>query len=479
MFIRLFKTALPIYILLIFLSWRCTKIDTTNLGGNLIPPVDNIHTFDTTLSVIANNFDTGVCDSVYRTDLHALGFINNDPFFGKTTASMYFEMKPQYFPFAFPAAGKDSLLLDSAVLILHYSSTYGDTLTPQKVLVYKLNDAFSRDTTYTTCNVFNYNSSEVIGEQTFIPARLTDSIHARAEDSKNQLRIRLSDAFANTFISDSSVIFGSDSTFKIFFKGFALIADQMFGGNAINYFDLGNADTRLSFYLRSTLNGVKDTTRIDFPFTVYSGEANSVVRERGTSEISGNLTHPATGDSILYVQTSPGSYAELKIPGLTGLSNRVIHRAELIVDQVYSGLPSDKYLTTPDYLYLDMRDTSINAGYRPIPCDFKTSSGSPNFSYFGGTRKIINDGSGHPVSEYVFNISRYVQSIVTKGAKNATLRLSSPYSITNSISIVDDCGNAVAPFNFPLNNIADGGVKLNGTNNTSTRIRLHIIYSTL
>ncbi|MGZ4067682.1 MAG: hypothetical protein ACXVPE_13250, partial [Bacteroidia bacterium] len=172
-------------------------------------------------------------------------------------------------------------------------------------------------------------------------------------------------------------------------------------------------------------------------------------------------------------------YVEIKIPGLSGMSNRVIHRAELIVDQVYSGLPSDAYLTTPNYLYLDRKDTSTNGSYRPIPCDFTISSGTPDFSYFGGVKKIINDGTGHQVSQYVFNISRYVQSIVTKGVKNASLRLSSPYSITNSINIVDECGNGIAAFNIPLNNIADGGVKLNGTNNTSTRIRLHIIYSAL
>lgn len=479
MFIRLFKTAFPIYILLILLSWNCTKIDTTNLGGNLIPPVDNIHTFDTTLTVIANNFDTAVCDSVYRTDLHAFGIIPNDPYFGKTTASMYFELKPQYFPFAFPASDKDSLLLDSAVLVLHYASSYGDTLIPQKALVYKLDDKFSADSTYTTCDVFSYNSANLIGEQTFIPARLTDSVHALKEDANNQLRIRLSDAFGKAFILDSSEVFKSDTTYKIYFKGFALIADQIFGGNAINYFNLGNADTRLSFYFRTSRSNVKDTTRIDFPFTYYSGEANSVIRERGTSEITNNLTHPPAGDSIIYIQTSPGSYAELKIPGLNGLSNRVIHRAELIVDQVYSGLPSDAYLTTPNYLYLDRKDTSTNGGYRPIPCDFTMSGGTPNFSSFGGIKKIINDGTGHQVSQYVFNISRYVQSIVTKGTKNATLRLSSPYSITNSVNIVDECNNGIAPFNFPLNNIADGGVKLNGTNNTSTRIRLHIIYSTL
>ncbi len=482
MFIRKFYAAFPIYIFLI-LCWSCTKIDTTNLGQNLIPVVDNIHTFDTTLSVIADNFDTTACDSVYRSDLHALGFIPNDPYFGSTKANMYFELKPQYYPFNFPASDKDSLLLDSAVLVLHYSNTYGDTLTPQKVLVYKLSDQFTTDTnnigtTYSTCNVFNYNTANVIGEKTFVPARLADSVHAFKEDASNELRIRLSDAFAQGFITDSSEIFANDTTYKNYFKGFALLMDETFGGNAINYFDLGSADTRLSFYVRTSLSNVKDTLSVNFTFTSYSGEANSVVHERGTSEITNHVSHPANGDSLIYIQTAPGSYAELKIPGLNGLSNRVIHRAELIVDQVYDPSPLLTYLTTPAYLYLDAKDTLSNT-FNPIPCDFNISTGQPNFSYFGGPGKLIDDGNGHQVSEYVFNISRYVQSIVTRDSSNTTLRLQAPYQIINNAAYIDRCGIGVPPFNLPLNNIADGGVKLNGTNNTSTRIRLHIIYSTL
>lgn len=479
MFNSQFKTALSALIFLFFLSWSCTKIDTTNLGANLIPVVDNIHTFDTTLNVVANNFDTTVCDSVSRSDLHALGIIPNDPYFGKTTASMYFELKPKFYPFTFPASDKDSLILDSAILVLHYSHSYGDTLLPQKVQVYKLLDQFKHDTTYTTCNIFNYNNSVLLGEQTYIPARLSDSVHALRENATNQLRIKLSNSFAQGFITDSSEIFKTDTTFINYFKGFALITDQIFGGNAINYFDLGNTGTRLSFYLRSSAGSVKDTSVIDFPFTTYSGEANSVIRERGTSEITNHLAYRETGDSLIYIQTVPGSYAEIKIPGLTGLSNRVIHRAELIVDQVYSPAPSNAYLTTPNYLYLDTQDTSTNGRYIPIPCDFTTINQQPDFTYFGGLKKLVDDGNGRQVSQYVFNISRYVQSIVTKGNNNAILRLQAPYNITNLTSYIDRCNQLISPFNFPLNNIAQGGVKLNGTNNTTTRMRLHIVYSTL
>jgi hypothetical protein len=344
------------------------------------------------------------------------------------------------------------------------------------VQLYELTNALKTDSTYTTCNNFAYNSFNLLGERTYTYKDLTDSIHSFRENAKNQLRIKISTTFAQTFFDTASL--KTDSLFKEHFKGFAIVSDPAFGGNALNYFDISNADSRLSLYF-SSKKIVKDTLVYDFPFTQSSGHANSIIRERGSSEIANNVSHPAAGDSVVYIQTSPGSYAELKVPGLTGLSNRVIHRAELIADQIYSPAPSDQYFTTPQILYLDTKDTSTNGKYIPIPCDFTTVNLQPNFTYFGGIKKLVDDGQAHMLTRYVFNISRYVQTIVTKGSNNATLRLRAPYNIVNPSSYIDRCNQGISNFNFTLNNVAEGRVKLNGTNNTTTRMRLHIIYSTL
>ncbi|MDQ6889679.1 MAG: DUF4270 domain-containing protein, partial [Bacteroidota bacterium] len=415
MFKSQYKSAVTGILILFFFGYGCTKIDTTHLGQGLIPVVDNIHTFDTTINVIANNYDDlSICDSVYRTDLHALGVISNDPLFGKTSANLYLELKPQLYPFTFPKADAGNLSVDSAVIILHYSHSYGDTNALQKVQVYPLLDNFKVDTTYTTCHVFNYNNSNLLGERSYYPKSLKDSVHAFKEASANQIRIPIDKSLIQNFIRDSANIFKTDSTFRNYFKGFALVPGQATGGRAFNYFDLSNTDTRLAIYLRSSVADKKDTSVVNFPLTVYSGEANSIVRERGTSEITQHLSKPPAGDSLIYIQTSPGSYAQLKIPGLTGLSNRVIHRAELIIEQVYSSTTFDDILTPPINLYLDTKDTSTNGTYIPIPCDFTNTELSTNFSYTGGAAKPVTDGLGHTVSQYVFNISRYVQSIATK-----------------------------------------------------------------
>ncbi len=480
MFKNQLKAAVTGILILLFFVYGCTKIDTTKLGQGLIPVVDNIHTFDTTLNVIANNFDDpSICDSVYRTDLHALGYISNDPLFGSTSASIYMELKPSAYPFAFPASDAGTLAIDSAVLVLSYSHSYGDTNALQKVEVYPLLDNFKVDTTYTTCNVFNHDQFNLLGEKFYTPRQLKDSVHGFKEDAANQLRIPIDPALIQKFIRDSSGNFTTDSAFKQYFKGFAIIPGKATGGQTISYYNLSSTDTRLAIYLRTSKAGVKDTSVVNFSFTAFSGEGNSIIRERGSSEITNHLSNPAAGDSLLYIQTSPGSYAKLKIPGLTGLSNRVINRAELIVEQEYSLSTFDDILSAPDNLYLDTQDTSTNGTYIPVPCDFSSAELSSNFGHLGGRAKLVTNDAGKQVTRYVFDISRYVQSIATKGSNNDILRLSAPYYITNKKPYIDWCGQTIGTFNAQRNDVAAGRVKLNGTNSTPSRIRLHIIYSKL
>ncbi|MEO8110172.1 MAG: DUF4270 family protein [Ginsengibacter sp.] len=445
------------------------------MGQDLIPAVDNIHTFDTTFDIIANNFDdiSTACDSVNYADAHALGIINNDPLFGKTSANIYVEFKPASYPFTFPTA--DTLSLDSVVMVLHYTSSFGDTTLPQKVQVYSLLNPLQADSTYSTCDVLPVNNFDLLGETTYVPKDLNDSVHAFREDASNELRIKISNSFAQELI-DNNAFLASDSAFKRHFSGFAFVADQSFGGNALNYFDLTSADSRLSIYMRTSKAGVKDTLVYDFSFTALSGQANSIVRERGNAEITNNITHPPAGNDVVYIQTSPGSHATLTIPGLKGWPNRVINRAELIAEQVYT--PNDNVFASPQLLYLDKKD-STTGRYIPVPCDFTIVSQQPNFGYFGGPRKTVDDGLGNTLSKYVFNISRYVQSIVTKGTSNDTLRLSAPYNISNLTPYIDRCGQTVSYFNYTLNNLADGRVKLNGTNGTARKLRLHVVYSLL
>lgn len=464
--------------LISFFIYSCTKIDTTNLGKDLIPTVDNVHTFDTTIDVIATNVDVAnLCDSVRRGDLHVLGYIGNDPYFGSTKASIYLELKPDTWPFTFPEHDADSIFIDSVVIALKYSYTFGDSNAISKVQVYPLVDGFKNDSIYTTCNIFNYTNN-LLGEKTFRNANLADSLYSFREPSAGQLRIPIQKSFVQSWVTDTSIL-KNDSTFKTVCKGFAIVPDESVGGSALNYFNLSSPETRLSIYVRTSKGNVKDTTIVDFPMTIYSGEANSIIRNRGTSEITQHLGNPPAGNSEIYLQTSPGTYAEIKIPALSGLSNRLIHRAELIIDQVYSNTSMNEIYGVPYFLYMDTKDTSTSGQYIPIPCDFTTQEVQNNFYSFGGHPKLTTNSLGQTINQYTFNLSRYVQTIVTKHDFNAVLRLRAPYYILNPESYTDRCGQFIPFFSYGLNNAGDGRIKVNGSNGTPNRMRMRIIYSVI
>ena len=473
-----YKSAVSGILMLLAFAVGCTKIDTTSLGQNLVPTVDNIHTFDTTFSVIAVNYDSTECDTIHRANLQGLGIISTDPLFGSTNANVYLELKPSYYPYYFPAADANSFQIDSAVMVLKYSHSFGDTNALQKVNVYQLSDTFNISSSYTTCRVLSYDSSVLLGNKSYYPWVLKDSIHARDGNFANQLRIPISKTLIQDFITDSAAAFRSDSSFVNYFKGFALVPDQQVSGEALNYFDF--TTSQLQVYIRYTNGGTADTSVINFALTGYSGLSNSIVHDRGTSEITNHLTHPASGDSLLYIQTGPGTFAFLTIPSLSGLSNRVINRAEIIVDQVYSDNALNNIFLPPLNLYLETSDPSINNGkYIPIPCDFSGAEISNNFQYMGGQLIKTTNSAGQSIAEYNLNITRYAQSIVSKGKQPNILKLSAPQYVTNTGSYTDWCGQGIGPFSTPRNVISDGRVVLNGTNNTPTRIRLHVVYTKL
>lgn len=134
---RLFSTLRNTFIFCIisgFLLTGCTRITSTELGGGLIPPIDGVLTKDTILDVITDTYEELDTARIYRSDEQVIGAITNDPLFGKTTASLYFEVTPPVAPFAIPG-NKDSIVVDSAVLVLSYKGLFGDSTQPLRITV--------------------------------------------------------------------------------------------------------------------------------------------------------------------------------------------------------------------------------------------------------------------------------------------------------------------------------------------------------
>lgn len=472
----------------------CTRINSTNVGSDLIPPIDGITTLDTVLDVITETFVSPDTARIYRSDIHLLGAISNDPLFGTTRASMFFEMKPEYYPFYIPGH-KDSVVVDSAVLILSYAGLYGDSTQPLRLTVSEINQNTPLDLERLYPVDYPNVTPVLPGFQMAPPVnidirRLGDSVNNRYENAKNQIRVKLNKSVADRFIKqyDSTSAYKNDSLFRTFFAGFALTVDAGAPANALLQIGLTDTNSKFALYYSSSSTGAtqRDTTVTYFRFyAAASGSANFVTRNRAGAEIASHLatsTSPKP-DSLVYVQTTPGTYVRIRVPGLQGLSNRFIHRAELIAEQVPDDahLILEQQLTPPRYLLLSIFD-SVNNRRRNLPNDYAFSSSGPNIADFGGYITAKSVPGYDKIAAYTFNLSRYVQGIVTRkdtsfnlllsAPSNDSLYYTTPYPITGAATI--------AYLSPAMGNLtADGRVRLGGGTHSRFRMRLRIIYSRL
>ena len=155
------------------------------------------------------------------------------------------------------------------------------------------------------------------------------------------------------------------------------------------------------------------------------------------------------------------------------MGNKIIHRAELIATTIPS--ISDNIFTPPSRLFLDRKNNGTPDTTFLLYKDLTPGlDGSLDFNTFGGNLK-----SG----QYVFNITRFVQAVVTSNEPVDTLRLFAPLRAIEFappfISDKNKAGTASIPV---LSKIAEGRVVLAGGSyaiNPDQRLRLRIIYSNL
>jgi hypothetical protein len=481
-----------IAIAIFFFYTACTKIESTTIGTGLIPPIDGVTTLDTTLDVITNNYINPLADSarVYKTNDHVIGVVNDDPLFGKTVAKAYFELKPTYYKYSFP--NDKTVQADSAVLILSYRGAWGDTLTPQNWEVRELDEKLTGDTSYTVSTTFS--TGTLLGTKTIDIPRLRDSVNYGFENAANQIRIKLSSSFANRLIKQYDSAAGhpyeSDSLFREAFKGFAVMPAPGSGGNALIRINLLDTNTKLALfynYENKDTSGKIETAVNYFRFNTgstatVSGSANYVKRNYSGSQFTQYFANTDRNDSLVFIQTAPGTFATVKIPGLRGLPNMIIHRAEL---QTYQApeMSDNLLLAPPNYLLLSIYD-STNKVQTNIPNDFTITSNLPNISSFGGYPIDKNVDPYGVIKTYTFDLSRYVQGIVTRKDSSYTLRLSAPSN--DSLRYISPypatSASATTFFVTPsaANAIGVGRVRLGGGGmypGSQLRMRLRIVYS--
>jgi hypothetical protein len=474
---RIICSSILVSLSIILLCTACNKIDTTDLGNELIPAVDNVNTFQTILDITSENVLFDDTTRKYAGD-YGVGVIEDDPEFGKTRGALYFGTAPTSFG-THPFIKQDSVVIDSVVLSLAFSSLYGDSNSIQEFEVREIDQSaeFSVDSAYMLGHPDFPVVPQLLGSKQVNFTTLNDTIqYVEAKDTVNssrELRIKLDTNFGRRFVNYTvDNAYKNDTVFKTVFKGFEVkVNDASQQKNALAYFNIADTKSRLTFYLRVVNNGKTDT--VAPYFTHLSGrdpQANLIRRTPAHGYLTAITNANPNADKI-YMQTTPGSYAKLTIQGLDTFAqtNRVIHLADLTVNRV-EGLQDNIY-TAPTLLFLDAINAARDSAFT-IRTDFIPSSTAPGYdvSTIGGVLRNNNS--------YSFNISRYLQGIVTRKEPIQTLRIYAPYT--------------TSPFYMPKNGIPTEKVSL--TVNTpaaagriilaggafpdeTKKLRLRIIYS--
>lgn len=484
----------PLLLLLSALIWSCNKFDTTNIGYDLIPEVDNVNTFADTLDIVTTQ---GVFDGLLKdtsrmslTEEYVMGKVN-DPLMGGTEARLFLQLKPPFYPYYIGTQPRDTVVQpDSVVLCLSYKAFWGDSSQPLQFQVYEVSeDAHGEWDSVLNTRTINYAPilNGPISPVKTVDIRNMDQFTrvGKLDSVNNQIRIRLNDAFRDSLFRRDTVrnkAFLADSLFRFFNNGFAVICQS---GNALVYVNLLEAQTRLELHYKKKNGGPVDTVYSNFYFN--SGLLGETIRR---SSLANNIVRtrnplPA-GDQQLYLQTTPGTFATLQIPGLSQYSNRIIHRAEVQVSQIPDPINDPVYSESP-YLYMDLVDTGTSK-WKPIyydlnpgtfyDPDYKTglpffpSNGEIDFIYFGGFLRKRVTPSGVQ-AYYTLNITRHVQQIVTRGTRNYSFRLWPAHSFS-----YPQYSPGLIPFKNPM---AYGRVRVGGGANPDPayRMRLRVIYSNI
>lgn len=405
--------------------------------SNMVPEVDNIHTFakgtgDFSIQLY-NHLSDSIPTSTFKVsngssgmEAIALGSYL-DPFYGRTTASAYLQVAPYRSNFRFLSGST----VDSAVLVLPYISgtygnkSYGDTTKSLHLKVYRTTAKVEASGTY-------YSNSAIATENTPIGSgtipfsrysSTSKTILSTRDTTIGQLRLKLDNSFAQDFKNADTSNFNNTSVFHEYLKGLYITPDLTQAGGLLSYFlipsvslgdqkNLGGA--RIEFYYHDADTAMMSSFPVRTDVCGYF------------SNFSHNYTgYPAAGflnrnsDSIL-IQTEPGFATDITISNLQQLPQSVINKAELMFTTVNLA-GNDKIFTPIDVLTPVMIENNQESPlYEILDNNGNTNTNGSLFVNPYAQKRTI---AGIEYTQYRINIPRTLQHVLNEGKNTVTIRL--------------------------------------------------------
>lgn len=480
----------------------CTKDITTTLGKDFIPPIDGVNVKDTLINVFAKTWGDDSA-SVPITSMNVLGN-SNSSVFGHTQATINIQMQPAIDSFSF-AVGKDSLTLDSVVLVLNTGGAiYGDSTKSLGFRVFEIdqNAAIGVDNNYpyrTTeefahAGELTYNNAPV----SIDPKTTNDSVKVFGDTTANQVRLRLNNNFGNKLLKEYTFDheYQTDSTFLDAFRGFQVVPENT--GNALLPIILSGTNTKLAIYYTyiNRDGSGKDTSVAYFRPTANSASSNFIKKDRTGTPLEDALPAGDTtvSDPYLYFEASPGVYSRVKLPELGTFPASLIYKAELIIHGDNDQSDEAGNLLEPPNLFVAAYD-SKNHRRENLTGDVSPTTLSTGLSYYYATdASSIRSLGSYPVKipdpdqvvdsiySYQLSITHYVQNVLLGKTENKPLDIYCPGtgdtlyapSLGQYISVgTSTSSGSLLPLNYP----SIGHIRVKGPANSTRKLQLHIVYS--
>jgi hypothetical protein len=400
------KRALSLCIPILLLSFfnACKEPDT--IGMNIQPMGDQLNVADTNFRLTAY---TKKEDSI-RSDetVYNLLGTNDDPVFGKNTASFYTQLRLSADN---PTFG-DTPVVDSVVLSLAYKKLYGDSFALQTVKVYEIARDIYKDSLYYS-NREILTMGTVLGSKTFVPEP-NDSVAIYSDTVAPHLRINLNKQWAKQKFLDAqgSSNLLNNTNFLNYFKGIYVASTGASGTGAIMGFDLLNSLSRITLYYH---NNTQDSLKYNFVINENCARINHFSHSKYyyadpylRSEISGGAD-TVKGDSILYIQSMAGLKVRIEFPTLKDLvkyGKIAVNKADLIVSLDDNDYTVSSYAPPPQLVLIEELDGKI----RFLLDQYE------GMTFYGGAYNSSK-------KEYKFNIARHIQQIIDGAKDNLGLSL--------------------------------------------------------
>jgi len=433
--------------------------ENTIINSNLVPTVDNIHTFevgDTVTLLTKTVLDDSVVTSYNISPcIASVGTTQGDPFFGNTSTGVYFELIPPTTSYSFPVARN---LIDSAVIVLPYSNfSWGDTSAagqiPQHVKAYRILDSMAYDSLYYSFSRFAVDRSNPMGEA----GNVTIAGMRSRDTTAPCLFIKLNSNYIDSFYNNTPT-YASYPDFLRWFKGIYVEADTNGPGNTLHYFRLDGSGyyttAGILFYTKGVVTPDSVVTALGYN-TANCTHSTWVKRTYG-APLQTYFNSTQQSDNYVMIQNEPGAAASVRIPYLRSLAaamgKSLVNKVELTLTMVDT-LNAQTWFEPSRIFPVGVIDTPGSAKYSYTIADRYPLTSTDPLNFIDGLKQKVVVGSA-VVTLYHINFPRELQQAIVQNRRELNLRINGTQTYMGAYRVI-----------------------AGGRNHPTAPMQLHIVYS--